>query len=113
MFILGCNNTTKEIDRLNLNFEKWKNDSFSCKNERCDIGDSIIKYKRKFIGLDSLEVVGYLGKPDVRYSDGDYSYYIAPNYHCGIANIDSGAVIIVVEFNWLHRVCSIGKAGEW
>ncbi len=77
----SCNGRPK-ISTLDLNWEKWKNDPFACNNQRSDIGDSIIKYRENFSGLDTSMVLKYLGTPDIRYSGGDYSYYVVPNYNC-------------------------------
>jgi len=33
------------------------------------------------------------------------------NYHCSIANVDSGAVALNIEFNCLPRFCKITKSG--
>lgn len=112
MIISGCNHT-REIDKSKLNLERWRNDPFGCKNERYDIADSILKNKKILLGWDTTEVIKYLGRPDEYYPGGNYMYYIAPNYHCNITNIDSGAVALNIEFNWLHRVCKISKSGIW
>jgi len=112
MILSGCNQT-REINKANLDFKRWRNDPFGCKDERYDLADSILKNKKLFIGFDTIEVIKYLGKPDEYNTGGSYMYYIAPNYHCNIANIDSGAVALNIEFNCLHRVCKISKTDIW
>ena len=112
MIMSGCNHY-RDINKLNLNFEKWKNDPFGCKNNRADIADSVIKNKIFFIGFDTIEVIKYFGKPDKYYHGGVYMYYIEPNYHCNIVDIDSGIVALSIEFNWLHKVNKINKVCIW
>lgn len=71
--------------------DDWKQDMYACQGIRTSMADTLTRQKNKLLGLNEMEVLNLLGKPDenelYQRNQKFYHYYLQPSGTClqGIA----------------------------
>ncbi len=96
----GCSKPDPTLQ--NFDSEKWKADKNGCKGERKVMKASLESQRDKLLGLEELQLVEYLGRPDQnelsKRNQKFYFYFIDPSPICG-NNVDSAAKKLTIRFN--------------
>jgi hypothetical protein len=100
LILPGC---SKPIPALqNFDNEKWKTDKNGCAGERQTLQPSLAAQRDKLLGLEELQLIEYLGRPDQnelsKRNQKFYFYFIDPSPVCG-DKIDSTAKKLTIRFN--------------
>lgn len=89
-----------------INFQVWRDDSCGCLNERNQIADTIIKYRKDFYNMDTLKLVELLGEPNYKYNK-SLLYYITPGPCCNLG--DSSGIGLIVDYSRAGKIKYINK----
>ncbi|MDJ1501506.1 hypothetical protein [Xanthocytophaga agilis] len=87
----------------------WKKDYKACSGQRLAMKKDFERIKSKLKGLDQMEVINVLGKPDFQRLEDrhmkSYLYFLEPGSSCPSGKAD--AKTIVIRFNSVDRVFEI------
>lgn len=104
---LSCSadqNQFEEFDSI-----AWKKDYKACSGQRLAMKKDFEQIKSKLKGLDQMEIIEVLGKPDFQRLEDrhmkSYLYFLEPASTCTAGKAD--AKTIVVRFNSVDRVFEI------
>ncbi|MDJ1479622.1 hypothetical protein QNI16_03940 [Cytophagaceae bacterium YF14B1] len=107
LFFLSCSadqNQFKEFDSI-----AWKKDYKACSGQRLAMKKDFEQIKSKLKGLDQMEIIDVLGKPDFQRLEDrhmkSYLYFLEPASTCTTGKAD--AKTIVVRFNSVDRAFEI------
>ena len=104
----SCGKSAPVLD--NFDAALWKSDKYGCRQERMKLYASLSLQKSKLLGLDEMEVVSVLGKPDQSelYTRNQkfYHYFLEPSEKCSVPS--PGARRLVLRFNAVGLVKEIG-----
>lgn len=96
----------------NFDFQKWKNDSKGCKNERWELAEILEKQSEKLMGLSQAQVVGLLGKPDaqelLKRNAKIFTYYLSEGSQCGQGSQEG--IALIIHFGALNYVSEIRRS---
>jgi outer membrane protein assembly factor BamE (lipoprotein component of BamABCDE complex) len=96
---ISCSRPIPKLDNINLN--TWKNDRDACKGHRSSMINSIKSQTNKLKGLDEMQIIKILGKPDVnelyKRNQKFFFYYLEPGKPCGNDSIPASR--LQVRFN--------------
>jgi hypothetical protein len=93
---------TKRVEAL-TDFDEavWKQDRHACQNRRGSMVQSILSQRDKLLGLDELEIVAVLGKPDqheiYKRSEKFHYFNVTPSKEC--ADTVVSVRRLVIRFN--------------
>lgn len=98
LLLTACGKPSPE---LNIDLVRWKSDPNGCAGVRIQMTTSLQSEKKKMLGLNEMEIVDLLGKPDkqelYKRNQKFYRYYLQPGPACDAS--DSTAKKLVVRFN--------------
>jgi hypothetical protein len=99
LLLIACGKPLPELNNIDL--VRWKSDPNGCAGVRIQMTSSLQSEKKKMLGLNEMEIVDLLGKPDqqelYKRNQKFYRYYLQPGPHCSTP--DSSAKKLVVRFN--------------
>jgi hypothetical protein len=99
IILLSCGKATPTLD--NFDNELWKSDRYGCRGERLKLYSSLQTQKSKLLGLNEMEVVEVLGKPDqnelYKRNQKFYYYFLDPSGKC--ANPSASPKRLALRFN--------------
>lgn len=100
VFCFACNNPLPRLEGVDS--ERWSHDKNACGDARASMRDAIDKEKEKLLGLNQMEIVKLLGRPDQnelsKRNEKFFYYYLQPSPDCG-PGADSTASRLVIRFN--------------
>jgi len=104
--VAACQNTT-EFEGFAT--ATWKSDRMACTGKRQQMKEDFEKIRQKLKGLNQMEVVDVLGKPDLQRLDDrnmkSYLYFLEPASTCPSGRAD--AQVVILRFNAVDRVLEI------
>lgn len=107
--LLGCGKGAPSLD--NFDSSVWKSDRYACRGERSRLYASLSLQKSKLLGLNEMEVVETLGKPDQnelsKRNQKFYYYFLSASTKC--ASPDPKARRLVLRFNATGLVKEVGE----
>ena len=100
IILTSCGKSLPVLDGIdNLS---WKNDKNGCAGKRSEMIEGIQAQKEKLLGLNELEMVNLLGKPDqnelYKRNQKFYYYFVQPSIACDSSGTDNPATL-VIRFN--------------
>ncbi len=99
VFCVGCDKPLPTLDGIDSG--QWADDKNACGSARAAMHDAIDQEKEKLLGLDQMQIVSLLGKPDQnelsRRNQKFFYYFLDPAPACGTP--DSAATRLVIRFN--------------
>jgi hypothetical protein len=99
-FAFSC--TSEKVTLENFDRDVWKRDSKACVNERSQFADALIAQKDKLLGLNEIEIVAILGKPDqqeiYKRHEKFYYYFLDPSADCDRQH-EGRSRRLVIRFN--------------
>lgn len=101
LFIL-CFSCDKPLPTLEgMDAARWQEDKNGCNKVRITMRDAIDREKEKLLGLDQMQIVQLLGKPDQNELSSRnqkfFYYFLEPAPAC--SESDSAAAKLVIRFN--------------
>jgi outer membrane protein assembly factor BamE (lipoprotein component of BamABCDE complex) len=84
-FLTACGKSLPTLDQVDLN--EWKSDKNGCDYKRVGMIEAIRTQREKLQGLEELQIVALLGKPDqnelFKRNQKFFYYYLQPGKPCG------------------------------
>lgn len=101
LFVLciSCDKPLPELEGLDT--QRWQEDKNGCNNVRVTMREVIDREKEKLLGLDQIQIVRLLGKPDQNELSSRnqkfFYYFLEPGPACDKS--DSAAAKLAIRFN--------------
>lgn len=99
-FCFACDKPLPTLEGIDSG--EWARDKNACGNARRSMGDAIDREKEKLLGLDQMQIVQLLGKPDQNELSSRnqkfFYYFLNPAPACG-AGTDTAAARLAIRFN--------------
>ena len=99
LLVASCGKPLPELNNIDL--VRWKSDPNGCAGVRIQMTTSLESEKKKMLGLNEMEIVDLLGKPDkqelYKRNQKFYRYYLQPGPACTAA--DTNAKKLIIRFN--------------
>ncbi len=96
--LAGC----QDNEFAGFDAETWKSDRNACQGKRTAMKDDFEKIRQKVKGLDKVEVIDVLGRPDLQRLDDrnmtSYLYFLEPSTTCQTGG-RADARVAIVRFN--------------
>lgn len=93
----ACQTEFEEFDS-----DTWKSDRLACQNKRQALKDDFEKIRQKLKGLNKMEIIDVLGRPDLQRLDDrnmtSYLYFLEPAATCPSGG-RADARVAIVRFN--------------
>lgn len=99
LLAIACGKPLPELNNVDL--VRWKSDPNGCAGVRIQMATSLQSEKKKMLGLNEMEIVDLLGKPDkqelYKRNQKFYRYYLQPGPAC--TTPDTNAKKLIIRFN--------------
>jgi hypothetical protein len=96
---ISCDKPLPELEGLDA--QRWEQDKNGCNNVRVTMREVIDREKEKLLGLDQIQIVQLLGRPDQNELSSRnqkfFYYFLEPGPACGKS--DSAAAKLAIRFN--------------
>src|SRR5690606_18078746 len=98
LFCFACDKPLPSLEGIDA--DQWSQDKNACGNARHSMGAAIDRQKEKLLGLDQMQIVQLLGRPDQNELSSRnqkfFYYYLDPAPACGG---DTTAARLSIRFN--------------
>lgn len=105
--LFSCSKSLPVLDGIDL--KEWSDDKNACAGKRLAMKDAISNQKEKLLGLNEMELVSLLGKPDnnelYKRNQKFYYYHILPSKDCNLKTQNAVLQLVV-------RFTAMGVANE-
>jgi hypothetical protein len=105
--LFSCSKSLPVLDGVDL--KEWSDDKNACMGKRIAMKDAITNQKEKLLGLNEMELVSLLGKPDnnelYKRNQKFYYYHILPSKDCNLKTQNAVLQLVV-------RFTAMGVANE-
>ncbi len=109
IIVMACGKRQPVLD--NFDMALWKSDRYACRLERVKLYPSLSLQKTKLLGLNEMEIVDVLGKPDLnelsKRNQKFYYYYVSPSGKCATPDVKPRR--LALRFNATGLVKEIGE----
>ena len=107
LFVSSCGKSLPALE--GFTHDVWKQDMNPCNHKRTAMRESVKQQKDKLLGLDEMDILNMLGKPDENelYTRNQkfYHYYLEPSPACSSMTAQPGsAEKLTLRFNALGLV---------
>ncbi|HEY8934118.1 MAG TPA: hypothetical protein VIM65_02825 [Cyclobacteriaceae bacterium] len=105
--LFSCSKSLPVLDGIDL--KEWNTDKNACTGKRLAMKDALTNQKEKLLGLNEMEIVTLLGKPDgnelYKRNQKFYYYAIQPSKECNLKTQNAVLQLVV-------RFTAMGVANE-
>lgn len=106
LIIFSCRNASPSLDGFSA--DEWKLDTKACNGKRSSMKNTLQQQKNKLLGLNEMDVVNLLGKPDENelYTRNQkfYHYYLEPAADCAPSKQTEYVEKLTLRFNAMGLV---------